>query len=192
MNFSSRALFCVALISLAIPFSGNAARNEFLTYYCPAVNDKYEGGPLTMLGSKVVTLEESGRTGILPTAASWLNFAGKCNNHYKTSRSAPRCVVQIKIAGIRTLPGYRNHVAKFKSKYPALCETCDTIVAVVEDTGGPFNRQNKKNPRLMFDLAMDSRKHCYRGGGFRTDKVDWNIAGYVPGSSRPKYYSKRN
>lgn len=180
------SLSFIAFMSL-FAFSIAQARPLLLTFYCPAVNDKFEGGPLTMLGSKVVTLEESGRTGHLPTLASWMSFAGKCNNNYKTSKSAPRCVISIKLAGVRNLPGYRKHVDKYKDKYPMLCDTCDTILGVVEDTGDIYNRQDKKSPQRMFDLAVESRELCKRGVSFRTDNLKWEHVGYVPGSGRPPY-----
>ena len=189
MNGSlNRLVLTIATILSASFFTAAAsARPLLLTFYCPAVNDKFEGGPLTMLGSKVVTLEESGRTGSLPTLASWTSFAGKCNNNYKTTRSAQRCVVSIKVPGVSRLPGYKAHVAKFKNRYPQLCETCETILGVVEDTGNIYNRQNKSNPQRMFDLATDSRNLCRRGVNFRTDNLKWNLVGYVPGSGRPRY-----
>lgn len=181
----------ISLFTLVLLLSSQSYGRELLTYYCPSIDNAQEGGPRTMFGSKVVTLEESSRTGHLPTLASWLRFNGNCNNHYKSSKNSPRCVAKITVAGARKLPGFRAHVARFKQKYPFLCDTCDTIVGVVEDTGGPYNRQDKNNPRLMFDLAVDSHRLCRNGAGFSTRNIKWSVIGTTPGSGRPKYGSRR-
>lgn len=157
-----------------------------LTFYCPDVDDDMEGGRYTMLGSRIVTFEESAQNGHIPTLASWVGFAaGQCNNRPGASTTAPRCVVAITVPGVSRVPGYAAHVAKFKGQHSAICESCDTILGVVEDTGGLFNGQDKQNPQRMFDLAMTNRSACNAGIPVNSSKLKWKVVGYVSGASRP-------